>query len=241
MDDRLALSAFDWWEEAGVDTFVDDSPRDWLARQPSAPFQSAPIDFTPDHAVAAPAPVAKPAALPNDLAAFRQYLLSDPAVPGPPTARLDATGDTASGAMIILDMPEAGDRAAGRLLSGDVGDLFDKMLAAMSLSRATAYLAPLSPARAASGRLMPEAIEALGVLMRYHIALVAPKRVLLLGDAPTRALLGLGCVEARGRNHAIDVGGGPIPAVASFHPRLLIQTPTRKKAAWGDLQLYMVL
>ena len=31
MSGRLdALSALDWWREAGVDTLVDEEPRDWL-------------------------------------------------------------------------------------------------------------------------------------------------------------------------------------------------------------------
>jgi DNA polymerase len=247
MDDRLALSALNWWEEAGVDTFVDEEPRDWLAQptQPapslsvSAPDRSAPAATSPQAPVGKV--IAPPAALPSDLAVFRRFLLQDASVPGPTAARLDATGDPASGAMLILDMPELGDRAAGHLLSGDVGALFDKMLGAMGLSRETAYLAPLSPARSASGRLTPEMIAALGALMRHHVALVRPKRLLLLGDAPTRALLGLGCVEARGRRHEFSGTDGPIPAIASFHPRLLIQTPDRKKAAWADLQLFMAL
>ncbi|PZU09236.1 uracil-DNA glycosylase family protein [Sphingomonas sp.] len=245
MEDRLALSALDWWEEAGVDTAVDDLPRDWLAVPalspaitPIHPQAASPARVTPP--VAAIEPVS-PAALPDDLAAFRHFLLTDPSVPGPPQARIDAIGDPASGAMLILDMPEQGDRAAGRLLSGDVGQLFDRMLGAMSLSRETAYLAPLSPARSASGRLTPESITTLATLMRHHIALARPKRLLLLGDAPTRALIGLGCIEARGRTHEVSGPAGSIPAIASFHPRLLIQTPDRKKAAWADLQLFMAL
>lgn len=226
MEDRLAISALDWWREAGVDTFVEDDPRDWLAA--TAPVRAEP---------AAPPPAEAPAALPDDLGAFRRFLLADASIPGPPAARIDATGDPASGAMLVLDMPEASDRAEGRLLSGEVGQLFDKMLAAMGLSRETAYMAPLSPARSASGRLTPETIAALAPLMRHHVALARPKRLLLLGDAPARALLGLGCVEARGRTHDVD----GIPAIVSFHPRLLLQTPARKAAAWADLQLFMAL
>lgn len=244
MDDRLALSALDWWEEAGVDMFVDDAPRDWLAQPAVAPAPVAAVANRPAAPSAGPQPVAiatAPAALPGDLAAFRAFLLADVSVPGPAAARIDATGDPASGAMLILDMPEQGDRASGRLLSGEVGQLFDKMLGAMGLSRDTAYLAPLSPARSASGRLTPEHIAALGALMRHHIALAAPRRLLLLGDAPTRALLGFPSMEARGRRHEVAGPAGPIPTIASFHPRLLVQTPSAKKAAWADLQLFMAL
>ena len=42
-----AASALDWWHDAGVDTLVEDVPRDWFA---------APVRV-PDPAIAAPAPV----------------------------------------------------------------------------------------------------------------------------------------------------------------------------------------
>ena len=42
-------------------------------------------------------------------------------------------------------MPDADDVAAGMLLSGQVGILFDRMLAAIGQSRDTIYLAPLCP------------------------------------------------------------------------------------------------
>lgn len=239
MEDRLALSALDWWEEAGVDTFVDDQPRDWLAAAP--PPAAAIAEPRTPRGGPAPSAVAVPSALPGGLEAFRRFLLLDASVFGPPNTRIDAAGDPASGTMLILDMPEQGDRAAGSLLSGEVGQLFDKMLAAMSLSRAAVYLAPLSPARPASGRISSPALEVLGALMLHHIALAAPKRLLLLGDAPSRALLGCNAVEARGRAHQIAGAQGPVPAIASFHPRLLLQTPAAKKAAWDDLQRFMAL
>jgi len=34
MADSVALSALDWWAEAGVDTLADDLPRDWLTAAP---------------------------------------------------------------------------------------------------------------------------------------------------------------------------------------------------------------
>lgn len=227
MGDALALSALDWWSEAGVDTLVDDSPRDWL--KAAAPAETPAI-------VAAPAP-----GLPADLAAFRLWLRSDPAVPGPAAARLDAAGDPAAGTMVIVDMPEDGDRAAGTLLSGETGALFDKMLAAMSLDRGTIYLAPLAHARPASGRIAPADGETLARLMRHHIALAAPRRLLLLGDAPAAALAGLALAEARGQTRSIAHGGGAVPAIVSFHPRFLLRNPKYKSAAWADLQSFMAL
>lgn len=229
MLDETALSALVWWEEAGVDTLVEDKPRNWLA---------------PAHTTDAPAmpAAALPATtLPRELAAFRAWLLADAAVPGAPSGRIDAAGDPASGTMIVVDMPEAADRAARILLGGEAGALFDKMLAAMGLARGGLYLAPLAPARPASGKLDAEQSVVLTRLIRHHVALAAPRRLLLLGDAAIHALLGQTCAAARGTVHALAYDGGTTQAVASFHPRFLVQTPARKAAAWADLQLFMAL
>lgn len=228
MLDETALSALGWWEEAGVDTLVDDTPRNWLAPA-----------VLPTRAADAPAAAAT--ALPADLAAFRAWLLADASVPGATGGRIDAAGDPALGTMIVVDMPEAADRTARTLLGGEAGALFDKMLAAMGLAREGLYLAPLAPARPASGRLDAEQSATLARLMRHHLALVAPRRLLLLGDAAIHALLGQPCAAARGKVHALAHDGGTTQAVASFHPRFLVQTPDRKAASWADLKLFMAL
>lgn len=232
MLDRLSASVMDWWIEAGVDTSVEDSPRDWLAA-------------TPVRAVAPPMPEPRPvppqAALAADLPAFRAMLLADPSIPGRASARVDSSGDPASGTMVIVDMPEPGDRVEGRLLGGEVGALFDKMIAAIGLSRETIYLAPLSPARPTSGRLPPETLGEFARLMRHHIGLAKPRRVLLMGDAPVRALLDRSAQDARGTAHPLTTEAGEVPAIASFHPRGLLRTPAQKAAAWADLKLFMAL
>lgn len=233
----LALSAFDWWREAGVDAAIDEVPRHWLA----------PDRINVTEAEAPAAAVSPPrAGYPTDLAAFRAWLLADASVPGHVAQRFDAMGDPASGTVIVIDMPEAGDRVAGRLLSGEAGDLFDRMLVPMNLSRDAAYLLPFAPARPASGRLDAAAVAALTPALHHHLGLAKPRRLLLMGDAPVRALLGLGVAEARGRPHELMVNGSVIPTIASFHPRFILQAAPadlkrRRAAVWADLQLYMGL
>ncbi len=229
MRDGLALSALDWWAEAGVDTLVDDLPRDWLAPAPASVG-------APEVAPTAPAP-----RLPDDLAAFRRWLLADAAVPGPAAARLDAAGDPASGTMVVVDLPDAGDRAAGSLLAGDAGALFDRMLGAMALDRTAIYLAALAPGRPTTGRVGEADRAILAPLLRHHIALVRPRRLLLLGDAPACALLDAPLAQARGAARMVSTTAGPVPAIASFHPRFVLDRPDYRKAAWADLQLFMAL
>jgi uracil-DNA glycosylase len=241
--DRLALSALDWWDQAGVDVFVDESPRDWLAPLPAV-THGALIDR------AATTPEATPSAAPTfpaDLANFRAWLLTDPTIPGRASARFDAMGDPASGTMILLDMPEAEDRQSRTLLSGDVGALFDRMLAAMKLSRDTIYLAPFSPARSPSGSLDAPAIAALASAARHHVKLANPRRLLLMGAAPVRALLDIDTSEARGRVHTLSIDGATLPTVATFPPRFITQASApdelkaRRATVWEDLQHFMAL
>jgi DNA polymerase len=67
------------------------------------------------------------------------------------------------------------------------------------------------------------------------VRLVAPKRLLLLGDAPSQALLGKPVVHARGHLHKIE----GVRTVTTFHPRHLIKRPLDKSLAWQDLLLLM--
>lgn len=226
MIDGVALSALDWWAEAGVDTLADDSPRNWLAAAPVV-----------TEAVAA-APVQAKAALPDTLAAFRAFLLADASIPGPAKGRVDASGDAASGIVIVVDMPEAEDRASGNLLSGEVGALFDRMLGAIKLGRDQVYLIPFSPVRATTGRLGDTELAKLTPLLLHHLTLAAPRKLLLLGDAPVQALLRKPAAQARDIVHQVAIGDGEVPTVASIHPRLVHLRREHRALAWADLQRF---
>ena len=211
-------SALGWWIEAGVDVVVEEAPHDWMRR-------AAPLP--------APAEIAPEAAAPADLAAFREWL-SSVEIPSGGGARVAPAGDPAAGLMVLADMPEDGDPVGGR-----AGLLFDRMLAAIGRDRAAIYLAPLSPTQFPAGRVPAEAIAPLAVIARRHVALARPAMLLLLGDAPALALLGMPMAAARGRLHKINHEGGTVGAVATFHPRFLLQRPACKADAWSDLRLML--
>jgi len=225
MDMRIsALSALGWWREAGVDVIVDDVARDWL-RPASAPAIE-------------PARSAEPAAdaLPATLAAMQAKLAEPGLVPNAIGTPVAPCGTVASGLMLLADMPEPGDPDAGQLVSGDAGRLLDRMLGAIGRDRASIYLAPFAPARPAGGRLATPTCETLAKLALHHIALAQPRMLLLLGDAPARALLGLGLAEARGRIHKLNHLGHTVDVVATFHPRYLLREQGAKAKAWQDLR-----
>jgi DNA polymerase len=228
MSSEWAVSALTWWQEAGVDTIVGETPRNWL--------QTAP---PPQAAKSAPAGAAVPET-PSTLAEFQAWLLASPDLPfaAPGAPRVGPAGDPEAGAMILIDMPSAGDLAAGTLLSGEAGALFDRMIGAIGLSRDTIYLAPLSPARSPSGAIDAKSAAALADIALRHIALAAPKAVLLFGDQCAKALLGSVVAGARGRWHALESPAGPIKTLVTIRPEKLLQQPGMKKLAWEDLQMF---
>lgn len=226
-------SALEWWRDAGVDCEIDDLPRDWLARA-AAPSS---VERLPGQV--AEAPVAAPS-LPATLDEFAAWRLG-PAAPeaGWPGKALGTQGEVASGLMVVVDMPDREDDAAGQLLSGSAGALFDRMLAAIGRDRQSIYLVALAVKRPPAGRVSEDVGKKLEALLRHHLSLARPKRVLALGNAASRAITGLDVAHARGSLRQVNHDGGTSEVVASFHPRFLLEKPVAKADAWKDLRVLM--
>ena len=219
-----ARSALDWWLTAGVDVAVQESPRNWLAPAPPAP------------AAEAPGPVAEEP-LPATLDLFRDWLASSPSVPlaASATKRVLPLGAEEAELMLLVDAPSAEDAADGRPIGGEAWALTQRMLAAIGLSAGDAYVASLTCAYAPGAQLSGAEREACAELARRHVALARPRRLLLLGEGPARALLGKTMVQARG--HVQKVEG--VRTVVTFPPRHLMKRPSDKALAWKDLLLLM--
>lgn len=152
-----------------------------------------------------------------------------------------AEGDPASGVMIIGSMPDADDDREGIPFAGKPGQLLDRMLAAINLSRDKILLTQVSPWRAPGNRA-PSAAEAdiLRPFIERQIALAEPKHILLLGNIAARFFFGQsGTIHTlRGQWREIGVGGTSYPAIASLHPQELLNAPASKALAWADLQAF---
>ena len=230
--DRLtaaeAASVIGWWIEAGVDVAIQEKPRAWLGE---APTQAPAVEQQP-----AAAPSASDE-IPGSLEAFRGWLAQSSAIPFGTTAtkRVLPKGLEQAEVMLLVDMPTPEEIADDQPIGGQAWELTQRMLAAIGLSAEDAYVAALSCAYSPGSRLGPKDLEACAAIARRHIALARPKRLLLLGDSPNRALLGKPLTTARGHVHKIE----GVRTVATFHPRHLLQRASDKALAWRDLLLLM--
>lgn len=241
---QAAASTLDWWRDAGVDVLVEDMARDWFA-VPSHPGEgrnpgaAKPEDATVERGSALRgAGFHREAALPGTWDEFLSWRFSVNA----PEAELRGVAVTATGPakaplMILADCPDRDDEPAGALLSGAAGRLFDRMLAAIGLARGDVHLAAVCTKRPIAGRMPPELVEQLHDCARHHVGLVAPQRLLLLGNAASRAVLATDTAHARGALRPFVHKGGEVGVIATHHPRALLEQPQLKAQAWKDLQM----
>lgn len=228
-------SLMDWWKLAGVDVAIDETPTDWLTQ--NSPFKAVGTKIAPSEVPAAPVVVAA-TDLPATRDEFLAWLATDTSVLSayPSARRIMPSHVPGADMMVVADVPELGDVDEKRLLSGEVGMLIDRMLAAMGRDRGSVHLATIAPSRPANGRLDDAAQEALAPVLRRHVELVAPKKLWLLGRAASRALLGMDETEGAGRLHSVNQNGVIMHAIATVHPRILLREPKLKARVWEDMK-----
>ena len=227
-----AASTLGWWLQAGVDVAVAETPRNWLdPKEPSVRPQAA-VQATP-----ADSPSAYQMPDGDTLDLFRDWLEKAPALPlaNNGSRRVLPHGAESAPVMLIAEMPTGEDAAAGRPIAGEAWKLTERMLAAIGIAAEDAYSASLSCFHSPGPRITAQELDNCAAIARRHIAAAKPQRLLLLGDAPARALLGKPLAAARGHVHKIE----GIRAVATFHPRFLMNRPSDKALAWRDLLLLM--
>ena len=265
-----ALDSLEWQLAMGADEAVVDDPQhdtDWATPQasitPKPPPQPA---STPKPAPANPPQQsipsqaktdrAKPATPAPDFAATTSIAeLADMCLGFDGAADLKRTatqmvfadGNPNADLMLVGEAPGADEDRQGKPFVGASGQLLDKMLATLNLSRknsdpATAvYISNIVLWRPPGNRTpTTEEINLFLPILRRHIQLATPKVIMCLGKTATQAMLGrvASILQTRGKWHDYDAGDGKhIPLMPSLHPAYLLRSPTQKAKAWLDLRL----
>lgn len=151
------------------------------------------------------------------------------------------SGDPASKIMVIGPMPNADDDRDGIPFSGRQGQLLDRMLGAIGLSREALLLTNIIPWRPPGNRMPSPAETAIcQPFIERQIALTEPTHLLLLGNFPARFFFGdSGTIHGlRGEWRDVTMGGHAVRAMATLHPQELLTAPGSKALAWQDLLLF---
>lgn len=148
-----------------------------------------------------------------------------------------AEGNPAASLLVIGEPPGADEDRSGMPFAGPQGAYLDRMLGSIGLERGGLLLAPLIPWRPPGDR-PPNAGELAICLpfLRRLIALVEPRRLVLLGPLAARSLLPQSASPRRLRGAWVDTAEG-VPALPTFSPAELVRSPKDRRAAWADLRL----
>lgn len=162
------------------------------------------------------------------------------------TRMVFADGLPGAAVMVVGEAPGAEEDQQGKPFVGRSGQLLDRMLASINLSRAPKpgqlpfYITNIVTWRPPGNRNPTDQEVALSLPFAWrHIALARPRLLLLAGAVAVRALSGRpeGILRLRGRWFDLPVPGlaVPVPALATLHPAYLLRSPGAKREAWADL------
>ena len=157
------------------------------------------------------------------------------------TQMVFADGNPQARVMFVGEAPGADEDRLGRPFVGVSGQLLDKMLGSIGLSREdNAYISNVINWRPPGNRAPSDAEIALSLpFIRRHIELVNPAVVVFVGGVSAKTLLDTtqGITRLRGKwaDYSSEGLAQPIPAMCLFHPAYLLRSPQQKSLAWADL------
>lgn len=256
LDAVSAAELIAWYAEMGVTEALDEAPHDHFA----APTEPAPAPRPAPRLAPAPqAPARRPAmaaVAPPDEAALsaralaRQAATLDElkaALAGFEGCALKATaknlvfsdGNPQGRVMFVGEAPGADEDRVGLPFVGRSGQLLDRMLAAIGLTRAEhVYIANLLPWRPPGNRTpTPQEVAICLPFIQRQIELADPDVLVCIGGPSAQGLLGVsGILASRGRWLEYDTGTRKIRAIATLHPAYLLRQPLQKRLAWRDFK-----
>ena len=139
-----------------------------------------------------------------------------------------------NGVVIITDIPSSDDDAAGKILTGAAGELLDKMLGAIGLSRDLVSVTPLLFWRTPGGRTPTRMeLDLARPFVDRFIELVEPRIIITLGTIAANEVAGTDLMHAHGVPIDLPNGTKVFPI---YHPNFLILKPAAKREVWNVLQ-----
>ena len=147
--------------------------------------------------------------------------------------------------MVVGEAPGEQEDRQGEPFVGKAGQLLDRMLAAVGLTRGDdaagdparqVFIANVLKCRPPQNRNpLPEEIAQCEPFLVRQVALVQPRLILAMGRFAVQSLLQSGEPIGRLRGRVHQYQG--VPTIVTYHPAYLLRNPADKARAWDDLCL----
>jgi len=139
-----------------------------------------------------------------------------------------------NGLVIVTDLPSTDDDLSGTILSGNAGEMTDKMLSAINMSRENVSIVPLLFWRTPGGRTPTrEEIDLSMPFVNKMLEMLSPKIIITFGTMAANEIAKANLNESHGNEIVNEAGYKIIPM---YHPNYLILKPSAKKDVWVALQ-----
>ncbi len=263
------IAILDFHTEAGVDVALDEKPHDRFTEADAPEPAPRPRRTAPRQAAPQAIPLAPPPSPPPQRATYGRAASAEPeAAAGDARAQardaksleeLEAIlagfescplrftaknlvfgdGNPQARVMFLGEAPGADEDRIGKPFMGRSGQLLDKMMAAIGLDRASAYIANVVPWRPPGNRNpTPQEVAMCRPFVERQIELVDPDLIVCLGAPATQTLTGTkdGILKTRGRFFTYALPSRETRLLATLHPAFLLRQPLQKRLAWRDFR-----
>ncbi len=149
-------------------------------------------------------------------------------------------GDPAARLVFVGEGPGLEEDRSGRPFVGAAGELLDRMIQAMKLSRAQVYICNIVKCRPPGNRNPEtEEIAACRPFLERQLKVLRPEVICALGKVAAHCLLDSAAPISRLRGRFHDYRG--IKVMPTFHPAYLLRNPEDKRAVWEDMKKIMAM
>ncbi len=225
---RAAMQKLESLQRAGVTHL--GKPREPVATDEPAKAPAAGEDT--------PAPSGEPAAALAEVAEAVAACTRCSELASRRTQTVFGEGNPRARLVFLGEAPGADEDREGKPFVGRAGQLLDKIIEAMNLSREEVYILNILKCRPPGNR-NPEPVEA--AACREHLdrqlAIIQPEFICCLGTIAAQNLLDTTTPIGRLRGSFHDYHG--IRVICTYHPAYLLRNPSAKRQVWEDMQVLM--
>jgi len=137
--------------------------------------------------------------------------------------------------MFVGEGPGSDEDKQGRPFVGAAGQLLDKILASVGLSRDEVYITNVVKCRPPKNRMPnPDEILACSPYLDAQIKRISPSIIVCLGALATKTLIDKDAKVTRIRGEWHEKDG--ILYMPTFHPAALLRDPSKKRPVWEDMK-----
>jgi len=149
-------------------------------------------------------------------------------------------GDPVARLALVGEGPGGEEDRTGRPFVGPAGQLLEKILAAMGLTREQVYICNVVKCRPPNNRTPEDGeMRTCGQFLEKQLQIVHPRHILCLGGTAARYLLGTEQPMGKLRGRFFDHPATGARIMPTYHPAYLLRNEDAKRPVWEDVKRVM--